>query len=238
MGGGGGGQTQTSTTTIAPEFKPYITYGLSEAQRLYQGMPQAPETLAAPQSAASIEALRRAEDRAMAGSPLLRAAQAEQMATIEGRGVNPFLGGALEQANRLAGEQYTRNIQALQSKAASAGRYGSAAMGQQTGTAQDVFARALAEQGGQLAYSSAEAERARQVAAAQAAPQMSAADYADVQRLLQVGQAREGYIEKGIQGRLAAQDIPLQRLARAAQITYGAPLETSSTSTATPTGGK
>jgi len=238
MGGGGGGQTQTSRTEISPEFKPYITYALGEAQRLYQGMPAAPENLAAPQSEASIEAFRRAEERAMAGSPLLRAAQAEQMATIEGRGVNPFLGGALEQANRLAGEQYTRNIQNLQSKAASAGRYGSAAMGQQTGTAQDVFARALAEQGGQLAYSSAEAERARQVAAAQAAPTMSAADYSDIDKLLKIGQGREGYIEKAIQGRLAAQDIPLQRLAKAAQVTYGAPLETTSTSTATPTGGK
>ncbi len=68
------------------------------------------------------------------------------------------------------------NIQNLQSRASSAGRYGSAAMGQQAGTAQDVFARALAEQGGQLAYSSAEAERARQIAAAQAAPTMAAAD--------------------------------------------------------------
>jgi hypothetical protein len=111
-------------------------------------------------------------------------------------------------------------------------------MGQQTGTAQDVFARALAEQGGQLAYSSAEAERARQVAAAQGAPQMAAADFADLQRLLQVGQAREGYQREAIQGRLAAQDIPLQRLARAAQVTYGAPLETKSETTATPTGGK
>ena len=238
MGGGGGGQTQTSTTTIDPAFKPYITYALGEAQRLYQGMPAAPETLAAPQSEASIRALQMAEERAAGGSPLLKAAQAEQLATIEGRGVNPFLGGALEQANRLAGEQYTRNIQNLQSKAASAGRYGSAAMGQQTGTAQDVFARALAEQGGQLAYSSAEAERARQVAAAQGAPQMAAADYADIDKLLKVGQGRESYIEKAIQGRLAAQDIPLQRLARAAQVTYGAPLETSSTSTATPSGGK
>jgi hypothetical protein len=238
MGGGGGGQTQTSTTTIAPEFKPYITYALGEAQRLYQGMPAAPETLAVDQSEATQQALQMAQQRAMSGSPLVRAGQAEQLATIEGRGVNPFLGGALEQANRLAGEQYTRNIQALQSKAASAGRYGSAAMGQQTGTAQDVFARALAEQGGQLAYSSAEAERARQVAAAQGAPQMAAADFADLQRLLQVGQAREGYQREAIQGRLAAQDIPLQRLARAAQVTYGAPLETTSTSTATPTGGK
>jgi hypothetical protein len=238
MGGGGGGQTQTSRTEIAPEFKPYITYTLGEAQRLYQGMPAAPETLAAAPSAATQQALQMAQQRAVGGSPLLRSAQAEQLATIEGRGVNPFLGGALEQANRLAGERYTQNIQDLQSRASSAGRYGSAAMGQQTGRAQDIFARALAEQGGQLAYSSAEAERARQVAAAQAAPQMSAADYADLQRLLQVGQAREGYEQQAIQGRLAAQDLPLQRLQRAAQVVYGAPLETRSESTSTPSGGK
>jgi hypothetical protein len=238
MGGGGGGQTQTSRTEIDPEFKPFITYTLGEAQRLYQGMPAAPETLAAPQSEASKRAMALAEQRAIAGSPLLRAGQAEQLATIEGRGVNPFLAGALQQANRLAGETYTQNIQNLQSQAASAGRYGSSAMGQQAGKAQDIFARALTEQGGQLAYSSAEAERARQVAAAQNAPTMSAADYADLQRLLQVGQGREGYEEKAIQGRLAAQDLPLQRLQRAAQVVYGAPLETRSESTSTPSGGK
>lgn len=234
MGGGGG--TQETKTEISPEFKPYITYSLGEAQRLYKAMPGAPETLAVAPSAATQQALQMAQERAVGGSPLLRAGQAEQLATIQGRGVNPFLGGALEQANRLAGERYTQNIQDLQVAASSAGRYGSAAMGQQAGKAQDIFARALAEQGGQLAYSSAEAERARQVAAAQAAPQMSAADYADMQRLLQVGQAREGYDQQAIQGRLAAQDIPLQRLQRAANVFYGAPLET--TTTSTPQGGK
>jgi hypothetical protein len=234
MGGGGG--TQETKTEISPEFKPYITYSLGEAQRRYQAMPEAPETLAVSPSAATQQALQMAQQRAVGGSPLLRAAQEEQLATIQGRGVNPFLGGALEQANRLAGERYTQDIQNLQSQASSAGRYGSAAMGQQAGRAQDIFARALAEQGGQLAYSSAEAERARQIAASQAAPQMSAADYADMQRLLQVGQAREGYEQQAIQGRLAAQDIPLQRLQRAANIFYGAPLETKTTTT--PQGGK
>jgi hypothetical protein len=234
MGGGGG--TQESKTEISPEFKPYITYSLGEAQRLYKAMPGAPETLAVSPSAATQQALQMAQQRAVGGSPLLRAAQEEQLATIQGRGVNPFLGGALEQANRLAGERYTQNIQDLQSQASSAGRYGSAAMGQQAGKAQDIFARALTEQGGQLAYQSAENERARQIAAAQNAPQMSAADYADMQRLLQVGQAREGYEQQAIQGRLAAQDIPLQRLQRAANVFYGAPLETKTTST--PQGGK
>jgi hypothetical protein len=234
MGGGGG--TQETKTEISPEFKPYITYSLGEAQRRYQAMPEAPETLAVSPSAATQQALQMAQQRAVGGSPLLRAAQEEQLATIQGRGVNPFLGGALEQANRLAGERYTQNIQDLQAAASSAGRYGSSAMGQQAGKAQDIFARALAEQGGQLAYSSAEAERARQIAASQAAPQMSAADYADMQRLLQVGQAREGYEQQAIQGRLAAQDIPMQRLQRAANVFYGAPLETKTTST--PQGGK
>lgn len=238
MGGGGGGQTQTSRTEISPEFKPYITYALGEAQRLYQSAPAAPETLAVAPSEATNQALQMAQQRAIGGSPLVKAAQAEQLATIQGRATNPFLAGALQQANRLAGEEYTRNIQNLQSQAASAGRYGSAAMGQQAGVNQDIFARALAEQGGKLAYTSAEAERARQVEAARAAPTMAAADFADLQRLLQVGQAREGYQKEAIQGRLAAQDIPMQRLGRAAQVIYGAPISTTSTSMATPSGGK
>jgi hypothetical protein len=223
--------TQTSKTEIDPEFKPFVKFGLTEGKRLYEAMPEAPETLAVPQSEATIEALKRAEQRAMAGSPLLNAAQAEQLATIEGRGVNPFLSGALEQANRLAGERYTQDIQNLQSQASSAGRYGSSAMGQQAGKAQDIFARALTEQGGQLAYQSSEAERGRQVAASQAAPQMSAADYADIQRLLQVGQGREAYDLNEIMGKLKAQNIPLERLQQYANIAYGAPLETKSVTT-------
>lgn len=238
MGGGGGTQESKTTTEISPDFKPYIQYALGQAKDIYGATPQAPETLAVGPSAATQQALGMAEQRAMAGSPLLQAAQQEQLATIQGRGVNPFLGGALDQANRLAGEAYTRNIQNLQSQAASAGRYGSGAMGQQQMGAQDVFARALAEQGGQLAYQSAEAERARQMNASQNAPQMSAADYADIQRLLQVGQGREGYQQQAIQGKLAAQEIPMQRLQQAANVFYGAPLETTTTSQATPQGGK
>ena len=230
------GGNQETKTEISPEFKPYITYSLGEAKRLYEKMPKAPSTLAPEQSEFSKMAIQQAAERAQAGSPLLAAGQAEQLATIQGRGVNPFLAGALEQANRLSGEQYTKNIQNLQSQASSMGRYGSAAQGQQQMSAQDVFARALAEQGGQLAYQSAEAERARQMAAAQAAPQMAAADYADIQKLLQAGQITEGYDLQAIQGKLAAEELPLERLQKAANVFYQAPLE--SKSTATPQGGK
>ena len=244
MGGGGGQQESKTTTSIDPAIKPYVTYGLEEAKRLYQS--ESPsffpgQTYVSP-SEQTQQALKMAQERAMAGSPLTGAAQAETLATIQGRGVNPFLAGALEQTNRLAGEQYNRNIQNLQSSAASAGRYGSGAMGQQAGTAQDIFARALAEQGGQLAYNSAEAERARQMAAVGAAPQMAQADYADIQRLLSVGGAREAQSAAQLQDEMNrfnfAQNLPQAKLSQYANLYSSAPQGSTTTQTATPTGGK
>ena len=106
MGGGGGSQTQTARAEIDPTLKPYVEYGLGEAKRLYQGTTPSffpGQTFVSP-SAATQQALGLAEQRALAGSPLTQAAQQEALATIQGRGVNPFLAGALEQSNRLAGE--------------------------------------------------------------------------------------------------------------------------------------
>ena len=244
MGGGGGQQSSTTTTSIDPAIKPYVTYGLEEAKRLYQS--ESPsffpgQTYVSP-SEQTQQALKMAQERAMAGSPLTGAAQAETLATIQGRGVNPFLAGALEQTNRLAGEQYNRNIQNLQSSAASAGRYGSSSMGQQAGTAQDIFARALAEQGGQLAYNSAEAERARQMAAVGAAPAMAQADYFDISALSKVGQAGEGYDAAKLQDEINrfnfAQNLPQMKLQQYANLYSTAPQGSTTTQTATPTGGK
>jgi len=244
MGGGGSPQNSTTTTSIDPAIKPYVTYGLEEAKRLYEtGSPQffPGQTYVSP-SEQTQQALQMAQQRAMAGSPLTQAAQAETLATIQGRGVNPFLAGALEQTNRLAGEDYLRNIQKLQSGASSMGRYGSAAQGQLTGQAQDVFARALAEQGGQLAYNSAEAERARQMAAVGAAPQMAQADYADIQRLLSVGGAREAQSAAQLQDAMNRfnfqQNLPQMKLSQYANLYSTAPQGGTTTQTATPTGGK
>jgi hypothetical protein len=244
MGGGGGQQSSTTTTSIDPAIKPYVTYGLEEGKRLYES--QTPsffpgQTYVSP-SAQTQEALRMAQERAMAGSPLTGAAQAETLATIQGRGVNPFLAGALGQTNRLAGEEFTRNIQNLQSQAASAGRYGSNAMGQQAGQAQDIFARALAEQGGQLAYNSAEAERARQMAAVGAAPQMAQADYADIQRLLSVGGAREAQSAAELQDAMNRfnfqQNLPQAKLSQFANLFSSVPQGSTTVQQATPQGGK
>jgi hypothetical protein len=238
MAGGGGTQENKTTTELSPDFKPYVQFALGEAKNIYGQPSGIPDQLYVDPSQATQSALQMAQDRAMGGSPLTQAAQEEQLATIQGRGVNPFLMGALAETNRLAGLEYNKNIQNLQSQASSAGRYGSSSMGQRAGEAQDIFARNLQEAAGRLAYQSSEAERGRQMQASQFAPTMAATDYADIQKLLQVGQGREAYDQARIQGQMASANVPFDRLQRATNIFYGAPLESTTEQTATPQGGK
>jgi hypothetical protein len=239
MGGGGGSQPTTTTTSIDPAIKPYVTYGLEEGKRLYEsGTPTffPGQTYVSP-SQATQSALQMAQERAMAGSPLVRSAQAEQLATIQGRGVNPFLEGALAGVNRQAREQFTEGVQGLQSRASSMGRYGSSAQAEQEGRAQDMFARAMLEQGGQLAYGSAEAERARQMQASQMAPQMAATDYADIQKLLTTGQAQEQYSSAALQDAINRfnfeQNLPQMKLSQFANLFSSVPQGTETVQQAT-----
>ena len=240
MGGGGGGSTTTSG--IDPTIKPYVTYGLEEAKRQYEapGASFFPgQTYVSPSEATS-QALQAAQTRAMSGSPIQQAAQQEYLSTVQGRGVNPFLEGALSGVNRQATEAYTRGVQGIQSKASSMGRYGSEAMGQQVGQAQDIFGRNLAEQAGQLAYGSAEAERGRQMAAVTGAPAYAQADYQDIQKLLTVGQGQESYQQKALQDAINRynyeQTLPQQKLQQFTNLFTSVP--SGGTSTTTQQGGK
>lgn len=240
MGGGGGGSTTTSG--IDPTIKPYVTYGLEEAKRQYEAPGAAffpGQTYVSP-SEATQAALQAAQQRAMSGSPIQAAAQQEYLSTVQGRGVNPFLEGALAGANRQATEAYTRGVQGLQSKASSMGRYGSNAMGQQVGQAQDIFGRNLAENAGQLAYQSAEAERNRQMAAVTGAPAYAQADYQDIQKLLTAGQGVESYQQKELQDAINRynyeQTLPQQKLQQFTNLFTSVP--SGGTSTTTQQGGK
>ena len=242
MGGGGGGGSSTTTSGIDESIKPFVTYGLEEAKRLYQspGAKFYPGKTYVGPSEATSEAIRLAAERARAGSPLTAAAQQEYLATIQGRGVNPFLEGALAGTNRRAEEAYTRGVQGIQSNAASMGRYGSNAMGQQVGQAQDIFGRNLAETSGQLAYQSAEAERNRQMAAVQGAPAYAQADYMDIQKLLTAGQGQEQYQQKALQDAINRynyeQTLPQQKLQQFTNLFTSVP--SGGTSTTTQQGGK
>jgi hypothetical protein len=240
MGGGGG--SSTTTTSIDPTVKPYVQFGLQEAKKQYlaPGPKFYPGKTYVGPSAATSDAIRLASQRARAGSPLTRAAKAETLEIIKGREVNPFLEGALAGTNRRAQEAYTQGVQGLQSKASSMGRYGSNAMGQQVGQAQDIFGRNLAETSGQLAYQSAEAEANRQMAAITNAPAMAQSDYQDFERLLMAGLAGESYDQKKLQDAINRynfqQTAPERKLQQYTNLFTSVP--SGGTSTTTQQGGK
>jgi hypothetical protein len=243
FGGGGGQQTQDRTTTttnqIDPILQPYVQFGLGEAKRLYetQGPSYFPGQTYIGPTGATLSALQAGEQRATAGSPLLRAAQAENLANVQGQylGGNPFFQGAFNPAAKAAQQSYYDAIQNVASKASSAGRYGSGAYGQLTDRAGGTFATALTDTAGKLAYQNYADERARQAAATAAAPSMAEADYGDIQRLLAIGQGREGYAQTALQDQINRynyeQNLPQAKLQSFLSGVYGAPSGGVSTST-------
>ena len=242
-GGGGGQQVQDRTTTtmnqIDPMLKPYVEYGLGESKRLYetQGPSYFPGQTYVGPTETTLSALQSGEQRAMAGSTLLRAAQAENLANVQGQylGGNPFFQGAFNPAAKAAQQSYYDAIQNVASKASSAGRYGSGAYGQLTDRAGGTFATALTDTAGKLAYQNYADERARQAAATAAAPGMAEADYGDIQRLLAIGQGREGYAQTALQDQINRynyeQNLPQAKLQSFLSGVYGAPSGGISTST-------
>jgi len=86
MGGGGGGQNTVTRTELDPAVRPYVEYGLSEAQKLYQtpGPSYFPgQTYVSPSGTAQL-GLQAAQNRALVGNPLVPAAQAQTLANIQG----------------------------------------------------------------------------------------------------------------------------------------------------------
>jgi hypothetical protein len=243
-GGGGGGQQQQSSTGIDPILKPYVEYGLGEAKNLYQGAsPQyyAGQTYVSP-SAQTTQALAAAGNRAMAGNPLLPAAQQQQQAVISGQYLqnNPYFNQAMAGAGQAAGQSYFDAINAAQSGASTAGRYGSGAQENLFNRAGNTLANTLANKAGELAYTNYAAERGRQEAAAMGAPALANADYTDINQLLKTGQAQEDYANTALQADINRfnyeQNLPTAKLNQYAQYLSGTPQ--GSTTTSTSSGGK
>ena len=181
--------TQTATTSYEPsEFiKPYLTEALGGAQQLYQSdVPQYfPQATYVPFSGQTEAALQLAEQRALSGSPLLGSSQQEIQNILSGQYLDPSTNPYLQQTfQRAAGDVQSQ----LGSMFAKGGRYGSAAMAETAGKTYGDLASKI--YGG--AY---EQERARQLAAAQLAPQLAQQDYADIAQLASVGQQREALSE-------------------------------------------
>jgi hypothetical protein len=222
----------TTTQTVDPAILPYLTYGLEQGAKLYQGGgPQyyTGETFVAPSQTtqAGVQAL---ETRALAGNPLTGLAQQQLQGTLGGAylGGNPFFQGAFAPAAQAAQTQFQSTLGDIASKSSLAGRYGSGAMGNLQNRATGQYAQALTNTAGQLAYQNYEAERQRQQQAIGAAPQLAATDYQDIQQLLAAGQLREGYqgqqLGADIQRFNFLQNQPQQNLQNYMSLVYGNPL--------------
>ena len=231
-GSGGGQQTTTQIQQIDPVMKPFIQYGLEEATRLYQN-PDIPQyypgqTYTGP-SQQTQAALAAAQQRATMGNPLVPAAQQAAQQTIQGGflGGNPFFEGAFKGATQGAQTAYQDATQQALSNASRAGRYGSGAMGTALDRAGGVFANALTNTAGQLAYQNYDTERGRQQAMIGAAPGLAGADYQDINQLLQTGQAAEGYQEAAMADAVNRfnfqQQAPYMKLQSYLSGAYGAP---------------
>ena len=190
--------TSTQTTQIDPALQPYISYGLSEAQRLYG--------LNAQPSADIQAALSGIKQRAMQGSPLVGQAQANLASTMGGNYLsgNPFFQGAFQPAAQAAQQQFLQGVGQINSAASKAGRYGSPATQNLQNQAMGQFAQALTGTAGQLAYQNYAQERARQEAANLAAPTFAEADYGDLQKLLTAGQLQQAYPQEALTNFLSA----------------------------------
>ena len=224
--------TMATTSNIDPTIQPYLSYGLQEAQKLYQGGgPQyyGGQTYVSPsqQTQTGLQAL---EQRASQGSPLTGAAQGQLQNTIQGGYLqgNPFFQGAFNPAAQAAESKFKESLGNIGSAASKAGRYGSGAMSTMQQGASGQFAKTLADTAGGLAYQNYEAERGRQQAATMAAPQMAQADYADIQNMLKAGQMREGYTGQQQQADIDKfnfqQTQPQQNLTNFLSGVYGNPL--------------
>ena len=229
----------TQTTQIDPTIQPFLSFGLGEAQRLYQaGGPQyfAGDTFVRP-SGTTQTGLQALEQRARMGNPLTGAAQQQLQREISGDflGGNPFFQGAFAPAAQAATSQFQKAIGDVSSAASRAGRYGSGAMQNLQGQASNQLAQQLSNTAGQLAYQNYDAERARQQAATMAAPAMAQADYQDIQNLLAAGQAREGYTGQQLQSDINRfnflQNAPQQNLGTFLSSVYGNPLTRNSQQT-------
>ena len=221
-----------TTSNIDPTIQPYLSYGLSEAQKLYQGGgPQyyGGQTYVSP-SQTTQTGLQALEARASQGNPLLQSAQGQLQNTISGGYLqgNPFFQGAFQPAAQAAQSKFEQTLGDVGSAASKAGRYGGGAMNTLQERASGQFAKSLADTAGQLAYRNYADERAAQQAATMAAPAISQADYQDIQNMLKAGQLREGYTGAQQQADINKfnyqQTQPQQNLATFLSSVYGNPL--------------
>jgi len=208
-GGGSGVTTQTQTIDTEPwgPQQAHLKNIFSGAQAAFES--DAPSYFAdstvvdfSPQTQQALQGM---EARALAGSPLQNAGMAQMQSTLAGDylNANPFLTGAYNAASQPVIDQWNTQIApGITSSFAGAGRMGSGLHAQARNTAENTLARNLTDMSSKMAYQNYAQERQNQLGAAQAAPGYAQSDYADMNKLIAVGAAREGQEQAQLQDRI------------------------------------
>ena len=228
----GGGGSSTTSTKLDPTIQPFVKYGLGEAKNLYQS--STPEYYAGQtyigQSDQTQAALAAAQNRALSGSPLLQGAQQQQGSTIGGDYLsagNPYFNQAMQGAAQGATQNYYDAIAKAQGAASQAGRYGSGVSADIQNRAANTLSNTLANKYGEFAAQNYANERQLQQQSALNAPALSAADYQDIQQLMNVGKTQEDYQKTALQADIDRfnfeQNKPYQKLSAYLGAAYGSP---------------
>lgn len=246
--GGGGGTTTVQKADPWSGVQPFLTEAFQDASNLYNtnqlsALPYMGNTVA-PFSRDTQSALDFTRQRALQGSPLIGAAQQQALQTSRGdylSGGNPYLQNAISASFRPTIEAFRDSLlPSIEARAAQSGRFGSGAMADQVGKAQDTLARNLSEQSVRAFAQNYENERGRQQQSLLLAPQLAAEDYKDAERLAAVGdiqdQRQQALINEQIARFEATRDAPYNTLSRYLTLLGSGPGGLG-TSTATQSGG-
>ncbi len=213
MGSGGGGeQTQTSSRELPSWALGAAQGSLAQSNAAAWRDNPYPNQQISPLNAQQTQGLQMAQDRAIAGSPVMNAAQTNLTDTLNGKyldiGTNPAWN---PMAQRITDAYSTGTAAQTDAAAARANAFGGTAYGEQLGYNQRGLGDSLAAAAGDL-YNQ---ERGRQMQANLFAPQAAQADYQDAQALLGVGDTYRQYnqdlLNNNYQNAYQAADWPYKR---------------------------
>ncbi len=201
MPSSGGGKTQSQKTITEP-WKPSqggLVQSLVDVKKLYdQGglVYDYPDETYAPLSPETQQAWGGIASRAQAGNPLVGKSQSYVDDVISGKYLNADAPGAADMRSKI--------IDQVNASKSMTGRYGS-----------EAHSAALGRELGALEYGRYMGERGFQDSAAALAPTLAREDYYDLDRLAQVGGARQEYLQGGLDDEAARQQWEQQKYANA-----------------------
>ena len=206
-----GTQVVTQTNDPWSGQQPFLEEGFARARSDVLNKPEQffPGSTVVPFDPATSQALSAIESRAVSGSPLTTTAQDTVLGASRGDLLrdnpflnqnNPYLASAIDSATSGLRRNYESVVEpGFDARFSGAGRYGSGLQAQAQSMAQQNLADQISDVSTQMAFGdygaqrgAYDAERNRQMQAANQLPQLASLDYVDPAQLLSVGQAREG----------------------------------------------